>query len=367
MKERLEKPRVVVISGPTASGKSALAVALAKRFGGEIINADSIQGYRGFDIGSGKPTEEECRRVPHHLLSTLGPEEEFNAGDFVALAAEKITDIRQRGKLPLIVGGTGLYIRSLLCGLIEVPDESPEVKGYLMAQESEIRARCSSEQEVAREFHQWLSQLDPESASTLHPHDLQRIKRALTVTLSVGGSIRHLQQRHQHQAVKYRALVIALLPERQALYRAIEKRVDEMLSKGLVEEVSGLLALCGGKEAICKPLSSIGYQQVVAYLLGECAFEKAVEDIKRDSKRLAKRQITWWRNQPLALGWHLLERNLPDSDRIEQLYSMIQVFLEEQEKELPTIDFLAVDCFGAEGDTLSVVDGVGGATVHGRL
>lgn len=376
MEVLLEKPKIVVISGPTASGKSALAIALAERLGGEIVNADSIQAYRGFNIGSGKSTAEECQKVPHHLLSMLNPEEEFNAGMFAALAADKIADISQRGKVPFVVGGTGLYIRSLLCGLIDVQEENPEVKRYLREEELVIRSRCGSEQEVAREFHHWLSQLDPETAMALHPHDLQRIKRALTVTLTVGGSLRNLQQQHQHRAVKYRALVIALLPERQTLYQGIEKRVDEMLSKGLVEEVRGLLSVCrshGGTGANCKPLSSIGYQQLVTYLQENCSFEQAVEDIKRETKRLAKRQITWWRNQPAALGWNILERKLfedcfwsGNQEQVERLQLIIKTFLEEQKTGLSTIDFMAV---GAGDDTFSMVDGVVGATeeVHGRL
>jgi tRNA dimethylallyltransferase len=283
-------------------------LSIARLVDAEIVNADSVQVYRGFDIGASKPSEEDFKFVPHHMYSMIEPDDPFDAGAFVSCARKVIGEILGRGKLPLVVGGTGLYIRSLLCGLmpVEVPTE---VKGFFASKIEELECAAASEEEFCIRLHSWLRDLDPESAKRISQSDLQRTKRAILVCLAANRSFAQMQVEHGHRERKYRALVVVLLPERNDLYRAAELRAEQMLEGGLIEEVKTL------REQY--PLNSrafdaIGYRHVGLFLDGELGYPEMLELLKRDTRRFAKRQITWWRNQPNTLGWTRWQQAAPE-------------------------------------------------------
>lgn len=292
----MTKPSVVVVTGPTASGKSSLAHLLAKQLSGAIINADSVQVYKDFNVGAAKASAEDQKEVPYHLLSCIHPSDEFDVGRFCALANKRIRECDSAGHVPIVCGGTGLYICSLLCGLLEtgsIDEASKEALGV-------IEKKCPEGITSSDYLH---SLLDEETRNSLHPNDSVRIRRALLVQLSEGISLRRRQVEHGFSERPYRALVLAILPPRQELYAAINKRVEEMFEEGLVAEVKSLL---GKYPSNARAFRSIGYRQVVSYLNRELTYEKMVEEIKRDTRRFAKRQYTWWRNQPQRFGWNRL-------------------------------------------------------------
>jgi len=284
-----ERPSIICITGPTASGKSSFAIEAALRLGGEIINADSVQVYRGADIGSAKPTPDDRKKVPHHLIDIVDPDEEFDAARFRVEAGRVIEELAARNTVPIISGGTGLYLRSLLGGLVETPEITEDARAEVSARESE-----------GTELYPWLMQVDPFTAESLSPGDSSRIKRALLVHLTSGGSLRKMQEEHAHSTISYRALVICLQPPRDELYRAIDSRTTEMLRAGLLQEVETLLSRYSPE---CKIFGAIGYRRAVECLNGTLAPEKLEESISRDTRRFAKRQLTWWRHQPALLGW----------------------------------------------------------------
>jgi tRNA dimethylallyltransferase len=280
----VEKPKIVVIVGPTAGGKSAMALELARHFGAEIINADSIQIYKYMDIGTAKPSPEERQSVRHHLIDILYPDEEFSAALFREEARQAIAEVSMQGKKAMVVGGTGLYIKALTSGLIRGGEVDPA-----------IRSRLQSEvQSSGRErLYMRLQEVDLATAARLHPHDTYRIIRALEVYERTGRPISALRQRHLFQEESYQALKIGLLLEREDLYRRIEERADEMIRQGLREEVRHLLEM--GYAPTLKAMQSLGYKQIVAHLQGEYDLAEATRRIKRDTKRYAKRQITWFK------------------------------------------------------------------------
>lgn len=285
------KPRIFVIGGPTASGKSALALELAERLNGELVCADSLTVYRGLDIGSAKPSEADRQRVPHHLLDILNPDQPFTAADFRAAAATVIEEILRRGRRPIVVGGTGLYLRVLLGGLTTAPGEDPQVR-------ERLRLRAATEGGAA--LQEELRRVDPESAARCHPNNLVRILRALEVWQTTGQPLSALQQQHGFAEQPYDALFIWLDLERQELYRRIEQRVDTMLAHGLMDEVRQLLA--AGIKPSVKPLQAIGYKEVLLYLDGQIDQTALAELIKRNTRRLAKRQQTWFKGESNALA-----------------------------------------------------------------
>jgi len=278
------KIRLVIIAGPTASGKTELAVRLAERFGGEIVNADSMQVYRGMDIGTAKPSPEFRLRVPHHLIDIVDPDVNFSASDFRREAAIAIADISGRGRRVFVVGGTGLYIRALLQGLVDSPSGAGVVRRGL----EETAKRYGSEALLDE-----LARVDPETAARLHPNDLVRIVRALEVYRLSGRPISQQRSEHGFAGDYYRALKIGLTVERRELYERIDRRVEQMIAEGLVEEVKSLLAR--GFSPGSKALRSIGYRQICAYLAGEYGLDEAVRLIKRDTRHYAKRQLTWFK------------------------------------------------------------------------
>lgn len=283
----MKKERLVVLIGPTAVGKTALSLALARRLDAEIISGDSMLFYRGFDIGTAKPTKEERAAVPHHFIDILAPEASFNVMDFQRLAREEIGRIAARGKLPLVVGGTGLYIKSLL-------------EGYVFNETSGDRAYREKLERLAQEkgkafVHGLLQEADPEAAARLHVNDFRRVVRALEVA-SLGNEHISEQREAAGGELAYDAYVIGLRRERQALYARIEERVDAMLEAGLADEVRSLLA--EGVPRDCPAMKGIGYREMLAYLAGSMDLPLAAEEIKKATRHFAKRQLTWFRKMP---------------------------------------------------------------------
>ena len=285
------KPKVLVITGPTASGKSALALQLAHRMNGEIICVDSLTVYRGLDIGSAKPTPEERRQAVHHLLDIRSPHEPFTAADFRVAATEAIRDITARGRLPILAGGTGLYLRTLLSGLTNAPGELPELREQLRQ-----RAGLEGNEALLAE----LAAVDPETAARLHPNNLIRIIRALEVYHATGIPLSRFHAEHGFADRPFEALQFCLELERSYLYHRIDQRVDMMIEAGLIHEVRDLLA--AGISADCKPLQAIGYKEAVAFLRGEFDQEEMARLIKRNTRHFAKRQLTWFRGEA-ELQW----------------------------------------------------------------
>ncbi len=284
--------KVVSVVGPTASGKTSLGLALADRLGGEIVSADSVQVYRLLDVGSAKPTPMELAAAPHHLIDVVDPDEPYTAADFARDAAAAIHDIASRGRVPLVVGGTTLYVRALLHGLCPAPPGDEAIRRQLAE-----RAR----DEGWPALHAELRQLDPDAAARIHPNDRIRIERALEVVLSTGAPITRIQEDHAFGGGEFDSLQIGLRLAREVLYERIDRRVLQMFDSGWIEEVESLLER--GYDADLKPLQAIGYRDVVRLVRGELDREEAVRRIQRDTRRFAKRQLTWLRKEPDVI-WH---------------------------------------------------------------
>ncbi len=282
----MNAPPLVVLSGPTASGKSALALALARDFPLEIVNADSMQVYRRFDIGTAKPGAAERRDVPHHLIDVADPDERYDAGRYVREAERAITEIRSRGKVPMLVGGTGMYIRALLRGLDPLPSD-PGVREALSRR---------WEAEGGAALHAELARIDPETSARVHPSDRFRIVRALEIAAVAGIPPSRARVSWGSSEAKHACLFLALLPDRETLHARIDARTEEMFRRGLVEEVRGLLA--GGIDRFLKPMMSLGYRHAAGHLLDGIPLDDAIEAVKRDTRRYARRQSTWLASEP---------------------------------------------------------------------
>ena len=279
-------PKILVISGPTASGKTALAVELALRHSGEVVSADSMQIYRRMDIGTAKPTREEMRGVPHHMLDVADPEEDFSVARYVELAAACVDGILARGKLPIVAGGTGLYIDSLLSGrtFARFDPDSP--------------LRRELEEELARRggaaLLEELARVDPDTAARLHPNDSKRIVRALEVYRSTGTTLTEHNAMTRSLPPRYDALTLTLaFQRREDMWARIDRRVDQMMAGGLVDEVRALLD--SGVPDRCTAMQAIGYKEMAAALRGDGDTARAAEEIKLRSRQYAKRQLTWFR------------------------------------------------------------------------
>lgn len=281
-----EKPRILAVVGPTAGGKSALALALAKRLDGEIVSCDSMQIYREMDIGTAKPTPEEQGAVPHHLIDIVEPEADFSVMDYVAAAERAVADILSRGKLPILCGGTGLYLDAFLRGAEpETPGADPEVRAALHALAAE---------KGNQHLHDLLRAVDPESADAIHPNNLRRVVRALEIYRATGVPKSEWDRRSCQQPDRYDATVIGLaFTNRELLYERIERRVDQMLAEGLVEETERLYRR-GVFEVSGTAAGAIGYKELLPYCKGECELEEAVTELKTATRRYAKRQLTWF-------------------------------------------------------------------------
>ena len=277
--------RIICIAGPTASGKTALAVELAKELNGEVVSCDSMQVYRRMDIGTAKPTIDEMQGIPHHMLDVADPCEDFSVSRYCAMAAPIVEDILRRGKTAIIAGGTGLYMDSLIRGNAFAPFPSTGVREELEAQ---------ADTEGMEAMLSRLRAVDPEAAARLHLKDRKRILRALEVYLETGETITEHNRRTQAIPPRFRPLWLGLDFENRAdLYERIDRRVGLMLEKGLVEEIQGLLV--SGVPARATAMQAIGYKEFVDALEGRCTLEQAADQVRQSSRRYAKRQLTWFR------------------------------------------------------------------------
>jgi tRNA dimethylallyltransferase len=278
---------LVVIVGPTASGKSALGINIAVQFGGEVIVCDSTQVYRRFDIGTAKVPPAAQHGVPHHLIDLVDPHEVFTAGEYRKRALTVLEDLRRRRRLPVITAGTGLYLRALLEGLSDAPTRSEELRARLRASESRHKPGY---------LHKLLARLDPEAAARIAPADTPKLIRAIEVCLLAGRPITELHRAGRPRLEGFTVIKLGLQPPRTALYERIERRVAEMIESGWLQEVKQLLAV--GIEPTAKPFQFIGYRELAAHLAGHYPLAKTVETIQRNTRRYAKRQLTWFRREP---------------------------------------------------------------------
>lgn len=286
MKSIIENlPKICILAGPTAVGKTDLSLSLARNLCGEIISADSAQVYKHMDIGTAKLSHEEMLQIKHYMIDEVSPDESFSVAEFRDKAENYIKDMNERGKLPVITGGTGLYINSLLNNLDFTESISDETFRNEMQELAESKGRAY--------VHSLLEKVDPASYEKLHPNDVRRVIRALEVYSHTGKPISYFQEESRKQPPKYQYAYIALTMDRAKLYKRIDKRVDIMLNSGLIEEVEGLLKMGYGKEL--PSMQALGYKEIIEYLEGRCSKEEAVTILKRDTRHYAKRQLTWFR------------------------------------------------------------------------
>lgn len=299
------KQPLLVVVGPTASGKTSLSVRLAKMLDGEVVSADSMQMYRGMDIGTAKPTAAEMEGIPHHLIDVLEVEETFSVADYAALARPLIREIGQRGRLPILTGGTGLYISAVIHHLQFSPIPSDE------AMRSELRQKAEAEGNEA--VHALLRDCDPESAAAIHPNNLGRVIRAIEVYRITGVTITEHNRRSRAVPPPYRTCILGLTSrDRQFLYHRIDRRVDRMLEQGLLEEAERLLQ----KDLSQTAAQAIGYKELREYLSGRQSLGEAVERLKQESRNYAKRQLTWFRREE-GIHWLEIDR-FPDDGALLQ-------------------------------------------------
>lgn len=302
-----------MVVGPTAVGKTGLGIELALHLKGEVISGDSMQVYKLLDIGTAKIRPEETRGVPHHLLDIREPDEAFSVADFQQLAREKISEISQRGKLPILVGGTGLYVQAVLDQYEFGPQD--EDNSYRLELQSLATEKGNSF------VHQKLQVIDPLAAERLHPNDLRRIIRALEYHRTTGLQIStNTAAAGTVGQERYQAILIGLTMDRQILYRRIEERVDQMMEEGFLEEVESILAR--GYRPELQALQGLGYKQLVSYLQGEVSLKVAIELIKRDTRHFAKRQLTWFRRDP-RIEWFNVDNYLDRGALLREILSFI--------------------------------------------
>jgi len=281
--------RLIVILGPTASGKSALGISLAERLGGEVLVCDSTQVYRHFDIGTAKVPHAEQRGIPHHLVDLVEPEEIFTAGEYRRRALLVLEEVRRCGKLPILTAGTGLYLRALLLGLAEAPERSEELRE---------RLRAKANLRGPEYLHRALALLDPEAAACIAPRDMQKVIRALEMRLLAGKPVNEIHGGGRRGLEGYEVQKIGLLPPRAALYARIEARTTKMIEDGWLDEVRHLVSKAVSPDV--KPFQFIGYSDLLEHLDGRLTTEDAVKRIQQATRRFAKRQLTWFRKEPVV-------------------------------------------------------------------
>lgn len=281
------KPKVIIICGPTGVGKTGVAIRMARAVNGEIVGADAMQVYRYMDIGTAKPTLAQRAMVRHHMVDVVDPDESFDAETYANQALVIVKALQVKKKAPFVVGGTGLYIKSLIYGLFEAGPVDPDIRAQL---------KREAEQQGNAVLYERLKQCDPVTAVKLHRNDTYRIIRALEVHEATGRPISEFQQRHRFQADRLEALKFGLHMERHDLYERIDKRVDRMLDDGLLAEVKELLA--SGYASDLKSMQSIGYRHMIDFIEGRVDWKETVRTMKRDTRRYAKRQLTWFKADP---------------------------------------------------------------------
>lgn len=307
-----EASPLVAIVGPTAVGKSRIAVRVARALGTEILTADSRQVYRGMDIGTDKPSPSEREAVPHRLIDLVDPGARFNVGAYRRLALAEVDRLHRADRVPLVVGGTGLYVRALIRGLWEGPSADWALRERLVEEE---RARGLGH------LHRRLVQVDPDLAAHLHPRDEAKILRGLEVYLLTGCPLSEWHRRHETQAPLFRPLIIGLMRDRAALYRRIEERVDLQLARGLLDETERLLRAGYGPHL--GSMKGLGYRHLAGYLAGAYAYPEAVDLFKRDTRHFAKRQLTWFRKEE-QVRWVMIDEDRSDDEVAGRIRSMIQ-------------------------------------------
>jgi tRNA dimethylallyltransferase len=282
----LKKPSLVAIAGPTGSGKSALALDLASQFDGEVVNCDSVQIYRFFNIGTAKLPYEDRRGIPHHMIDIANPDEIFTAGDFARVARPVLHEIAARGRMPVVTGGTGFYLRALIDGLAPGPKRNEALRAGLQAREAR-RPGC---------MHRLLRRIDPPTAARIHPNDLPKVIRALEICVSARRSATEVFAGGRDALQEFRVLKIGLFPGRDQLYERLARRMEAMFAAGLIQETASILARGFGPG--CKPFESIGYKQALQAINGELSEKDALFYATRETRRYAKRQMTWFRQEP---------------------------------------------------------------------
>ena len=302
-----EKPKIVVVCGPTGIGKTAVGIELAAKLGGEIISADSMQIYRHMDIGTAKPTPEELAQIVHHMIDIVEPDEDFDAVRFLTRARAIIAQLDSRGRLPFVVGGTGLYIKALLHGMFQPESFGTEARNRLKKEADEYGCHL---------LYDRLKKCDPESAGRLHPNDTYRIIRALEVFESTGKTIGAFHRDHDFADEPYCVLKIGLTIDRQRLYDRIDHRVDAMIDAGLVDEVHRLLEM--GFAPDLKSMQSIGYRHMIDFIKNHLLWDESVRTLKRDTRRYAKRQLAWFGADP-TITWR-------DPAQIKDIISAVEKF-----------------------------------------
>lgn len=305
-----EKQPLIVVLGPTASGKTRLGVELAKKLHTEVISGDSMLVYRGFDIGTAKPSLNEQDGVVHHLIDVLDPAADYNVTEFKAAAEQKIKFLNSRGKIPLLVGGTGLYAKSILEGYQF--NETAGDPGYRQYLEK------LAEEKGKEYVHDLLKTVDPQTADRLHVNDFRRVVRALEVCHLGKETIS--QKKRGSEELAFQAVVAGLTMDRQLLYKRINRRVDDMIKTGLVQEVEALLN--AGVPEHCQAMKGIGYKEIIAHLKGEISLETATEEIKKATRHFAKRQITWFKKMPYIKWYHADKES--SADIVEKVYNEVQ-------------------------------------------
>lgn len=306
-----DKP-LIVIAGPTASGKTSLAIRLAEEFLGEIVSCDSVAVYREMEIGTAKPSHEERALVPHHMIDIVWPDEPCTAGDYSRQAREALAGITQRGHVPIVAGGTGLYLRALIDGLAPAPPRQPALRE---------RLRSRADERGAEHLHRVLRRLDPAAARAIHANDIPKAIRAIEVSLAARRPLTEQWQKGRDALTGYRILRLGLAPQRELLYERINQRAAAMFERGLIEETERLLARYGDD---CRPLGSLGYAEAAAVLRGDLTREEAVAKAQQGHRNYAKRQGTWFRREH---GMHWLHGPGSDAGVEEQARDLVQKHL----------------------------------------
>ena len=311
---RARRPLVALL-GPTAVGKSRIGILVAAALETEVLTADSRQVFRGMDVGMDKPSDAERRGVPHRLIDLVAPNEPFNTGMYRRLAMQEIERVYAAGRIPLVVGGTGLYVRTLIRGLWAGPAADWSMRTRLMEQEREQGPGF---------LHRELRRVDPESAARLHPRDLVKIVRALEVSTLSHRPLSDIHREHGFEDRPFTALLIGLNRDRAALYDRIDARVESQVSKGLIEETQRLLSEGHGRQL--GSMKGLGYRQIAGYLGGEYDYAEAIRRLKRDTRHFAKRQLTWFRKEP-DLRWLMIDERESPEETAERVVAVIQEFL----------------------------------------